>query len=67
MDSDYKFTSINEKLTIEMHKYREKADLSEWMTKEKTTFIQKDSLKRTTQNNYRPITCQTMMQNILTV
>ena len=35
------------------------------MTKEKTTLIQKDPLKGTTPNNYRPIICLPMMWKIL--
>ena len=37
-----------------------------WTTREKTTFILKDPIKGTTQNNYRPITCLLMMWKILT-
>ena len=36
------------------------------MTKRRTTLIQKDSSKRTTPNDYRPITCLPMMWKILT-
>ena len=38
----------------------------EWMTKGKTTLIQKDPCKGTAPNNYRPITCLPMMWKILT-
>ena len=38
----------------------------EWMTKGKTTLIQKDPNKETASNNYRPITCLPMMWKILT-
>ena len=33
----------------------------EWMTKGKTTLIQKDPSKGIAPNNYRPITCLPMM------
>ena len=38
----------------------------EWMTKGKTTLIEKEPSKGTTPNNYRPITCLPMMCKILT-
>ena len=38
----------------------------EWMTKEKTTLIQKDPIKETVPKNYRPITRLRMMWKILT-
>ena len=42
------------------------AQVSDWMTKGKTTLIQKDSSKGTAPNNYGPITCLPMMLKILT-
>ena len=42
------------------------AQIPDWMTKGKTTLIQKDSSKGTAPNNYRPITCLPMMWKILT-
>ena len=38
----------------------------DWITKGKTTLIQKDPSKGTAPNNYRPITCLPMMWKILT-
>ena len=38
----------------------------EWMSKGKTTLIQKDPSKGTDPNNYRPITCLPMMWKIQT-
>ena len=48
-----KFTSIHDKLATEMNKCLQKTEILEWMTKRKTT-IQKDHLKGTAPNNYRP-------------
>ena len=42
------------------------AHVPEWLTKRKTTLIQKDPSKRTVPNNYTPITCLLMMWKILT-
>ena len=36
------------------------------MTKRRTTLIQKDPIKGTDPNNFRPITCLPMMSKILT-
>ena len=49
-----------------MNKCLQTAHISEWMTKERTTLIQKDPSKGTAPNNYRPITCLPMMSKILT-
>ena len=43
-----------------------KSTQAEWMTKGRTTLIQKDPSKRTAPNNNRPITCLPMMWKILT-
>ena len=41
-----------------MNRCLQEAHVSQWMTKRKTTLIQKDSLKGTAPNNYRQITAQ---------
>ena len=61
-----KFTSIHGRLALEMNRCLQGAQVPEWMTKGKTTLIQKDPSKRTAPNNYRPITCLRMMWKILT-
>ena len=45
------------RLALEMIRWRQGAHVPEWMTKGKTTLIQKDTSKGTVPNNYRPITC----------
>ena len=49
-----------------MNKCLQRAHLPEWMTKGRTTLIQKNANKETALNNYRPITCIPMMWKILT-
>ena len=61
-----KFTSILNRLALEIDKCLQRAHVPEWMTKEKTILIQKDPNKGTARNNYRPITCLPMMWKILT-
>ena len=60
------FTSILDRQALDMNRCLQEAHVSEWMTKGKKTLIQKDPLKGTTLNNYRPITCLPMMWKILT-
>ena len=61
-----KFTSIHDRLALEMNRCLQDAQVPEWMTKGKTTLIQKDPSKGTASNNYRPITYLPMMWKILT-
>ena len=49
-----------------MNKCLQTVHVPEWMTKERTTLIQKDLNKGTAPNNYRPISCQPIMWKILT-
>ena len=49
-----------------MNKGIQETEIREWMTKGKTTLIQKDPFKGTAPDNYRPITCLPMMWKILT-
>ena len=49
-----------------MNKCTQKTEMPEWMTKWKATLIQKDSLKGTASNNYRPLPCIPMMWKIIT-
>ena len=61
-----KFTSIHDRLALEKNSCLQGAHIPEWMTKGKTTLIQKESLKGTPPKNYRPITCLPMTWKILT-
>ena len=60
-----KFTSIHDRLALEMNKCLQRAHVPEWMTKGRTILIQKDPSKEIAPNNYRPITCLPMMWKIL--
>ena len=48
-----------------MNRCLQDAQAPDWMTKGKTTLIQKDTSKGTAPNNYRPINCLPMMRKIL--
>ena len=59
-------TSIHDRLELERNKCLQRAQVAEWMTKGRTTLIQKDPSKGSVLNNYRLITCLPMMWKILT-
>ena len=61
-----KFTSIHDRQALEMNKCLQGAQVPGWMTKGKTTLIQKDPSKGITPNNYRPIICLPVMRKIST-
>ena len=61
-----KFTSIHDRRALIMNRCLQGAQVLEWMTKGKTTLIQKDPSKRTATNNYRPLICLPMIWKILT-
>ena len=61
-----KFTSIHGRLALEINRCLQGAQVPDWMTKGKTTLIQKHPSIGTAPNNYRPITFLPMMWKILT-
>ena len=61
-----KFSSIHGRLALEMNRCLQGVQVPDWMTKGKTTFIQKDPSKGTAPNNYRPIACLPMIWKIKT-
>ena len=61
-----KFTSIHGRLALEMNRCLQGAQVPEWMTKGKTTLIQKDPSKGIAPNNYRQIICLPMWWKIQT-
>ena len=60
------FTSIHDRLALELSRCLEGANIPEWMIKEKTTKIKKDPRKGTISSNYRPITCLPIKWKIIT-
>ena len=62
-----KLTSIHDRLALEMDRCLQGIHVLEWMTKGKTTLIQKDPSKGTTPNNNWLITCLPMTWKLLTV
>ena len=61
-----KFTSIHDRLAIEVNRYLQETDKTECMIKGKTSQI-KIQTKKNTPNNYTPIICLPMMWKIQTV
>ena len=62
-----KFTTIHDRLVLEMNRCLQEEHVPEWMTKERTTLIQKEPPKGTAPKNYRPIMYLPMIWKILTV
>ena len=60
------FTSIHDRLTIEMNRCLKEKDIPEWMIKIRLPCSKVDPEKGTCPNNYRPIMCLPMMWKILT-
>ena len=61
-----KFTSIHDRLALEINRFLQDAQVPDWIAKGKTTLIEKDPSKGTSPINYRPIACLPMMWKILT-
>ena len=61
-----KFTFIHDLLALELNRFLQGAHVPEWMTKGKTTLIEKDPSKGSALNNYGSITCLPMMWKIST-
>ena len=61
-----KFTSIHDRLALKINRCLQGTHVPEWMTKGKTTVIQKGPSKGTAPNNYKPIICLPMTRKILT-
>ena len=61
-----KFTSIHDRLALEMNRCLQDTQVPDWITKGKTTLTRKDPSKGNAPNNYRAITCLPMMWKILT-
>ena len=55
---------IHDRLALKVDRWLQGAHVPEWMTRGKTTLIQKDPIKGTVPNNYRPITFLPMMRKI---
>ena len=62
-----KFTSIHDRLAREMNRCLQDAQVPDWMTKGKTTLIQRDPRKGIVPSNYRHITCLPIIWKISTV
>ena len=61
-----RFSSLHSRLTEHLQACVVVGDVPTWMTKEKTTLIQKDPEKGNAANNYRPIPCLPLMWKLLT-
>ena len=62
----YEAYDIAPRLTEHLQTYVVLGDVPTWMTKEKTTLIQKNPQKGNTANNYRRIVCLQLMWKLMT-
>ena len=61
-----KFSTLHSTLTEHLQTCVVEDDVPTWMTRGRTTLIQKDPAKGNAANNYRPIACLTLMWKLLT-
>ena len=61
-----RFSTLNSRLAEYLQTCVVVGDVSTWMTKGKTTLIQKDPQKGNAASNYRPIACLPPMWKLLT-
>ena len=61
-----RFSTLHSRLTEHLQTCVVEGDVPTWMTKERTTLIQKDPEKGNAANNYRPIACLLLMWKLLT-
>ena len=62
-----RFSTLHSRLTEHLHTCIVEGDVPTWMTKGRTTLIQKDPEKGNAANNYRPIVCLPLMWKLLTI
>ena len=61
-----RFSTLHSRLTEHLQTCIVEGDVPTWMTKGRTTLIQKDPEKGNAANNYRPIACLPLMWKLLT-
>ena len=58
--------SLHERVTLQLKEYLDSGFVSSWLTRGRTSLLQKDKNKGNLASNYRPITCLLLMWKILT-
>ena len=60
------FSSLHERVRLQLKKCLDRAFLPSWLTRGRTSFIQKNKSKGNVASNYRPIDCLPIMWKLLT-
>ena len=60
------FNSLHERVRLTLEECLESGFVPSWLTKERTSLLQKDKSKGNVASNYRPITCLPLMWKLLT-
>ena len=61
-----KFSSLHERLRLQLKECLESGFVPIWLTRGRTSLVQKDKSKDNVASNYRPITCLPLMWKLLT-
>ena len=60
------FTSLHERVRLQLKECLDSGFVPSWLTRGKTSLLQKDKSKGNVASNYRPITCLPLMWKLLT-
>ena len=60
------FSSLNKRVRLELKEYIDSGFVPNWLTRGKTSLLQKDKSRGNLASNYRPITCLPLIWNLLT-
>ena len=60
------FSSLHERVRLQLNEYLNSEFVPGWLTRGRTSLLQKDKSKGNVASNYRPITCLPLMWKLLT-
>ena len=60
------FSSLRERVRLQLKDFLDSRFVPSWLTRARTSLLQKDKNKSNVVNNYRPITCLSLMWKLLT-
>ena len=60
------FSSLHERVRLQLKECLDSGFVPSWLTKGRTSLLQKDKSKGNVESNYRPITCSPLMSKLLT-
>ena len=60
------FSSLHEKVRLQLKECLDSGFVPSWLTRGRTSLLQKDKSKGNVASNYRPITCLPLMWKLLT-